>query len=101
MLFKVMLIVNPFAPEPNTIPLTSVEDESDRAAALERPKVAVSDGPFGTVCGVQLAAVFQSPLVGLRFQVALPLLACWPTISNRLATRTPRNLEMECRRRGP
>ena len=24
------------------------------------------------VAGVQLAAVFQSPLVGLRFQVALP-----------------------------
>jgi hypothetical protein len=34
--------------------------------------VAVSEGPFGTVAGVQLAAVFQSPFVGLRFQVALP-----------------------------
>ena len=27
---------------------------------------------LGTVAGVQFAAVFQSPLVGLRFQVALP-----------------------------
>jgi len=32
----------------------------------------MSAGPFGTVAGVQFAAVFQSPLVGLRFQVALP-----------------------------
>ena len=32
----------------------------------------VSAGPFGTVAGVQLAAVFQSPLVGLKFHVALP-----------------------------
>jgi hypothetical protein len=35
-------------------------------------KVAMSSGPLGTVAGVQLAAVFQSPLAGLRFQVALP-----------------------------
>jgi hypothetical protein len=28
--------------------------------------------PFGTVLGIQLVAVFQSPLAGLRFQVALP-----------------------------
>jgi hypothetical protein len=28
--------------------------------------------PFGTVFGVQFIAVFQSPLFGLRFQVALP-----------------------------
>jgi hypothetical protein len=35
-------------------------------------KVAVSEAPFGTVCGVQFVAVFQSPEVGLSFQVALP-----------------------------
>src|SRR2546430_12539658 len=39
---------------------------------LERPKVAVSAGPLGMVGGVQLAAILQSPLVGLRFHVALP-----------------------------
>src|SRR5262249_44049540 len=39
---------------------------------LEKPKVAVSFGPLGTVAGVQLGAVFQSPFVGLRFHVALP-----------------------------
>jgi hypothetical protein len=39
---------------------------------LELPKVATSVGPLGTVAGVQFVAVLQSPLVGLRFQVALP-----------------------------
>ena len=39
---------------------------------LEAPNVATSALPLGTVAGVQFAAVFQSPLVGLRFQVALP-----------------------------
>ena len=37
-------------------------------------KVATSSGPSGTVAGVQFVAVFQSALVGLRFQVALPAL---------------------------
>ena len=35
-------------------------------------KDAMSVGPFGTVAGVQLAGVFQSPLVGFALQVALP-----------------------------
>jgi ABC-type uncharacterized transport system YnjBCD ATPase subunit len=39
---------------------------------LELPNVATSADPFGTVAGVQLPAVFQSVLVGSRFQVALP-----------------------------
>ncbi len=38
----------------------------------ETSKVAVSVGSLGTVAGVQLLGVFQSPLAGLRFQVALP-----------------------------
>ena len=42
------------------------------SVVLERSKVALSRMPLGTVSGVQLIAVFQSPLVGLRFQVALP-----------------------------
>jgi hypothetical protein len=42
------------------------------AVLLELAKVATSEEPFGIVPGVQFAAVVQSPLVGLRFQVALP-----------------------------
>ena len=41
-------------------------------ARLEKANVAISAGPFGTVFGVQLVAVFQSSLVGLALQVALP-----------------------------
>jgi hypothetical protein len=36
------------------------------------PKVAMSVVEFGTLCGAQFAAVFQSPLVGFFAQVALP-----------------------------
>jgi len=39
---------------------------------FETPKVAVSEGPLGTVAGVQLVAIFQLPLVALVFHVALP-----------------------------
>lgn len=39
---------------------------------LDEAKVAMSEGSLGTVGGVQFAAVFQSPLVGLRLHVALP-----------------------------
>ena len=46
--------------------------EKVRAVVFERPKVAVSLGPLGTVAGVQFAAVFQSLLIGLALQVALP-----------------------------
>jgi hypothetical protein len=44
---------------------------------LDSAKLAMSAGPFGTVAGVQLADVFQSPLVGSRSQVALPAGAFW------------------------
>ena len=39
---------------------------------LDVANVAVSVGELGIVAGVQLAAVFQSPLVGADFHVALP-----------------------------
>lgn len=39
---------------------------------VERAKVAVLVGLLGTIAGVQFVAVFQSPLPGLRFHVALP-----------------------------
>ena len=57
------------------------------AVVLETPKVAVSLGPLGMVAGVQLVAVFQSPLVGLRFQVALPAWLDWMLSSSREAGR--------------
>jgi len=51
---------------------TIVEADSDSWVICETSKVAASSSPLGTVAGVQLAGVFQSSLVGLRFQVALP-----------------------------
>lgn len=65
-------IVKGPASEPKTTPFASVTAERKTFVVLERLKVAVSEGPFGTVAGVQFAALFQSPLVGLRFHVALP-----------------------------
>jgi hypothetical protein len=46
--------------------------EIETEMTCERPKVAISEGPLGTVAGVQLAAVFQTLLTGSRFHVALP-----------------------------
>ena len=60
------------APGLKTIRSSSIPSEIEIAVILETPKLAISVGPLGTVGGVQLAAVFQSPLLGLRFQVALP-----------------------------
>ena len=61
------------APGVNVMPLTVVNgDEINTSVVFERPKVAVSPDPFGTVVGVQLAGVFQSPELGFRFHVALP-----------------------------
>src|SRR6266536_1597129 len=60
------------APGSKTMLLASMKSERETAVKLETPKVAISDGPLGTVAGVQLAAVFQSPLAGSRFHVALP-----------------------------
>ena len=48
-----------------------VPGTGEMSVIVETSKVAMSPGPFGTVLGVQFAAVYQSPLVGLRFQVAL------------------------------
>ena len=68
----VTVIVNALAPGLKTMLLTSVSAETDTAELFETSNVAVSVLPLGTVAGIQLAAVFQSPVVGLRFQVALP-----------------------------
>ena len=65
------VIVNMLAPAWKVIPFNVTLDERETLVTLEASKVATSDRPFGTVAGVQFAAVFQSPLVGLKFQVAL------------------------------
>src|SRR5437773_12025904 len=52
--------------------IVPVPGADEMSVLVETSKVAMSPGPFGTVLGVQFAAVCQSPLVGLRFQVALP-----------------------------
>ena len=68
-------MLNVLAPGLKKRPFTSTLTEREIAVVFEIAKVAVSDGPLGTVAGVQLVAVFQSPLVGLRFQLALPATA--------------------------
>src|SRR5689334_11364240 len=59
------------APGLKTTLSTVIAVETFTVAVLEDPKVATSADPFGTVAGVQLVAVFQSLLVGFKFQVAL------------------------------
>ena len=66
------MIVNALAPGLNTMPLSSALNAMKGRVLLEEANVAVSAGPFGTVVGVQLVAVNQSPVAGLAFQVALP-----------------------------
>jgi hypothetical protein len=66
-----LVMVKADPPALNTIELTSVGSVGVMFLRCEVAKVAVSPGPFGTVAGVQFAAVFQSLLVGLRFHVAL------------------------------
>jgi hypothetical protein len=51
---------------------TSVAAESEIAVVPDKSNVAVSPELLGTVMGVQLAAVFQSPEPGANFHVALP-----------------------------
>src|SRR5215471_13800160 len=78
----------------NTIDATSVKlAESDTSAVMETPNVAVSVGPLGTVAGTQLVAVFQSPLMGLALQVALPAKEC-ATIKHEKTQRIGKSLFM-------
>ncbi len=72
------LIVNALAPVAKTMPSKYVVvscvgwRSTVTLVVLEVPNVAVSANPLGTVDGVQLLAVFQSPVAGLVFHVALP-----------------------------
>ena len=65
------VMMNALAPGLNTMLFTSIDAVIETSVVLETPNVATSFGPLGTVAGVQLAAVFQSLLIGFRFQVAL------------------------------
>jgi hypothetical protein len=79
------VIVKALAPELNTMLLTSVVAESETAVLVDVAKVAVFDGPLGTVNCTQLLALFQLPEAGLAFHVALPANAL-PTDNTRMAT---------------
>src|SRR5437868_12825311 len=68
----VALMVKALAPALNTIALSSTSLDKVMEGLFEVAQVATSLGPLGTALGTQLVAVFQSPEVGLRFQVALP-----------------------------
>src|SRR6266699_3860834 len=67
----VLLIMNASAPTSKTMPSNCTNARIETSVTPEEANVAVSEGPFGTVAGVQLVAVVQSPLVGLRLHVAL------------------------------
>src|SRR3954466_11917316 len=68
----VALMVKALAPALNTMALSSTSLDKVMEGLFEVAQVATSLGPLGTALGTQLVAVFQSPEVGLRFQVALP-----------------------------
>ena len=80
--------MNALAPGLNTIPFTSVSAERETPVVLDKANVAVSDGPLGTVFGIQFVAVFQSPVAGLACHVALPakLLLAVESRSSNIAT---------------
>src|SRR5439155_3699871 len=81
-----LVTVKALASAVNVTALTSVPAEIETEVGLEASKVAVSLGPFDTVGGVQLAAVFQSALTGLSFQVALSAWALVPTQTARMGS---------------
>ena len=66
------VIVKALAPALNTMLFTCIRLERERPVMLDVANVAVSVGELGTVAGIQLAAVFQSPVPGAAFHVALP-----------------------------
>src|ERR1700720_3248424 len=67
-----VVMVNALAPELNTILSTVVLADRDTLVILETPNDAMAPDPLGTVAGVQFAAVFQSPLLGLAFHIGSP-----------------------------
>jgi len=72
---------------------------TEMAVVVEVLNVAVSDGPLGIVAGSQLPAVYQSPLDGLGFQVALPAWLGWMLSSKTSPGRSPA-MHLALRKRG-
>jgi len=74
---------------------TAVSVEIETLVVFETAKVAMSVGALGMVFGVQFVAVFQLPLPGLRFQVALPArqVADRIEIVNRIRQSRPKGEE--------
>jgi len=60
------------APELKIMLATDAEADRWIEVTSNTSNVATSDGPLGTVLGVQFAGENQSLLAGLLFQVALP-----------------------------
>ena len=94
--------MNALAPALNTMPFASVLSERETPVVLEDANVAVSDGLLGTVRGIQLFAVFQSPVAGLAFHVALPAWLGWMVSSNSKAdSSAARNAVLNTGRSAP
>jgi hypothetical protein len=56
----------------NTMPFTSVLAEIETYGTRDESKVAVSEGPLGTIIGDQLRGLFQSALTGELNQMPVP-----------------------------
>src|SRR2546423_11766460 len=81
-MLSMAVIVYCDAPELKTrLPRLTIISVLMTSVTFDVPNVATSDVPFGTVLGIQLAALFQSLLEGLLLHVALPATDC------RCATR--------------
>jgi hypothetical protein len=78
--------VNALAFELKAIRSTVVPAEIESDVWLLELKVATSGDPLGTVAGVQLVAVFQSPEAGFVSHVALPARAVGETVNQATAS---------------
>ena len=98
----VHVIPNALAPALNLMPLTSVLAERETPVILENANVAVSADPLGGPPADQLPAVFQSPVAGLAFHLALPakLLLAVESRSVRMAAAEGRKAHAQERRGG-
>ena len=88
---ELSVIVNALAPELNTMLFTVIRLERETPVMLDVANVAVSVGELGMVAGIQLAAVFQSPVAGAAFHVALPAKLVPPAASRNSSTSWDHN----------
>ena len=93
-MLSMAVIVYCDAPELKTrLPRLTIISLLMTSVTFDVPNVATSDVPFGTVLGLQFAAVFQSPLMGFVAQVALPAREGRCAASNSSAAAT-KNLSL-------